>query len=128
MTQPERDLLTSLLSAPLQQESEVLRFLIEVRKCIEQMEARYPVLTFFCDWLVHPTLDRKPAREILKELDTFVAEHISSGLFTKGSMDKIAPLIGFLTFRRDLLLFLGEHGLDTELIGNLNRWKLFFSA
>jgi hypothetical protein len=128
MNQESLKVLQELLARPIENEAQVVYFLVELRKLIENLEDRYRLLTFFCDWILHSKLDRKYAKEILDELDGFIEQvKVLGGHPNKGLMDRIVPLISLQRFHNDLFLLLGEHGLDTELVGDLRRWGPFFS-
>jgi hypothetical protein len=99
---------------------------VEIRKLIEcEEDGRYPVLTFFCDWILHDRMDRKNARAILWEFDTAIDDLRSGRLGVPAVVKRLSPLISLETFQHDLFIILGQHGLDTELIGKLSRLGTF---
>jgi len=63
--------LEPLLAKGITNEAEALYVIVEVRKLLEQQEARkaYEYLTFHCDWAVHPKLQGTTAQRVLKLFD-----------------------------------------------------------
>ena len=61
--------LKTLLDQGICSEAEVVYLLVGIRKLLERdgrLKRTYPKLKFYCDWVLHPELDRKDAREILE--------------------------------------------------------------
>jgi len=58
--------LKTLLVFGLSTERDALYLIVEVRKLLEQQQAkkRYEYLTFHCDWAVHPALCRNATEHI----------------------------------------------------------------
>jgi len=86
--------LRRLINKPIESEGDVVHLLVEVRKIIETMEGRFPVLEFFCDWPLHSVLDRRKARKILQTFDKLVVEsRMAGGVDSKNLMRTVQPLI-----------------------------------
>lgn len=121
-------ILSELLGRPIACEADVVYFLVEVRKLIETMGNRYPILRFFCDWVVHSKLDRKTAKEVLSKFDAYVFEYIQKGnTCTPDMLRRLNPLISFRRFSTDMFYLLGEHGLTTDVITDRRRFNPFLS-
>ncbi|MCU1328677.1 MAG: hypothetical protein JWN34_4047 [Bryobacterales bacterium] len=87
------------------------------------------MLEFFCDWPLHSVLDRRKAQRILQTFDEFVSEsRKAGGSVSEKAMNTVQPLISFRVFQSDLIVFLTEHGLDTAVATDIDRYRqlLFF--
>lgn len=124
--------LREILEHPLNEEPTVLQFLVEVRKVVEEIRSadntRFIVLKFFCDWVLHPSLDKTAAKSILKGLDNFIDQVKLQGTPTQSEADIVKRLVSFRMLQTDLAVFLTEHRLDTELVGDSEEWGSFFST
>jgi hypothetical protein len=125
---PHPAVLQNILVKTFTQECEVLRFMVEVRKVndLRDKADKYPVLTFFCDWLVHPVLSFKSAQGILKGLDDFIAETKRGTAVADKNITFIGPLVSFALLQKELAVFLSEHELDTSVV-NGDEWFKFLS-
>ncbi|MGA2116637.1 MAG: hypothetical protein ABSH56_18000 [Bryobacteraceae bacterium] len=128
------------LSEPIASERQVVYILVETRKLVELLGLRdeYAKLIFFCDWAMHPILDRPPARAIIKPFDTTVAaaralpptpEDLSAD---PGAMrDYIAKvaasfnMAGFGTFKEELERFYRSQQIDCRLVQDQKEWLRF---
>lgn len=120
--------LERLCAKAFTQEGEVLQFMVEIRKIDELHDhpEKYPILAFFCDWLVHPILDRRQAQAVLKGLDDFIERVRQSQRAEQGDIDVIAPLLSFKLLQHELAVFLSEHGLPTSPVDG-EEWFQFLS-
>lgn len=128
MTQERLSSLARILRQPIGREADVIHLLVEVRSVIELMEQRFRILKFFCDWVLHPRMDRNPAREILRTFDNLLAGSRMNPWVALQVMNQSRPLTSLAGFRDDLLIFLAEHRLDTTLICSLDRLEKFLGA
>src|SRR5713101_7084358 len=73
--------LETLLAKGIESECDALYLMVEVRKLLEQQEAKkqYEYLAFHCDWAVHPTLTGPTAQKILEQFDA-ANIHLKQGL------------------------------------------------
>jgi hypothetical protein len=71
----------ALLAKGVATEADALYLMVEVRKLLEQQEAKkqYEYLTFHCDWAVHSVLRGATAQKILKLFDD-ASIHLKTGL------------------------------------------------
>src|SRR2546430_1401196 len=101
-------------------EAQVVYILVESRKLIELSERpeSYLPLQFFCDWALHTKLDRKPAFELLREID--------GAMERKETNEQVAQRIGrkfsLDNFREDLIHFLIDHHLPVDPIRTAAPW------
>ena len=108
----------SLLASPVQSESDVAYFLVEARKVIKSLPGnRFPILSFFCDWIVHPEMSWNSAKQVLGIFDQYIAEISKGGgeQAIRQATKKLGPLISFRLFRDELSLLLYELHVDTTL-------------
>lgn len=73
--------LEALLSKGITTEADALYLMVEVRKLLEQQQAKkqYEYLTFHCDWALHASLEGTTAQKILKLFDA-ANIHLKTGL------------------------------------------------
>ncbi len=73
--------LQALLAKGISSEAEALYLMVEVRKLLEQQQAKkqYEYLTFHCDWALHATLEGATAQKILKRFDA-ANIHLKAGV------------------------------------------------
>ena len=59
-------------------QSTVSRLMLLSRQVIEETKKkdRYPVLNLFCDWILHPKLDRKDAQNVLAAVEKALSEEM----------------------------------------------------
>jgi hypothetical protein len=102
--------------------------MVEVRKANDLRDDadKYPVLIFFCDWLLHPVLTFKQARAVLKGVDDFI-EDTKRGLnVEQKNINFIGPLVTLRRLQHELAVFLTEHELDTSVVSG-EKWFRFLS-
>ena len=117
--------LRQLLAQKIEREADVVYILVEVRKVIDLEEGRFSVLKFFCDWILHPRLERRDAKQILKTFDNSLEQALRNPSVALRMMNNVSGLMSLRLFLDDLFIFLGEHRLDTSLVGNLSRLEQF---
>ena len=86
------------------------------------MEGRYPVLRFFCDWPLHPVLDRCSANLVLDKFEPFVNEYNRGADATEEILMALKPFTSFGVLRTELLKILWEHGRDCRNVADIERW------
>jgi hypothetical protein len=101
--------------------------MVEVRKANElrAKDDQYPILAFFCDWLLHPVLNRGKAQTILKKFDEFIGAH-RRGLVEEKHVSVIHPLVDFSRLHRELIVFLSESELSLSAVDG-HEWLRFLS-
>ncbi len=102
-----------------QSEAEVVYFLVEVRKIIEKesLYSNYLALLFYCDWVVHPLIDRPKTIQYMSP----VLEQMEQGNGYAGmsQMHKMNPL------KSNLAHFLVDQKI-TDFTKNSVLWSEFF--
>lgn len=117
------------LSNGINTEPKVLFLLAEIRKYIDEYKQedknKYPNLYFYCNWVLHITMDRTPAKEILNRF-----ESIFGGI---NDLKKISNIFKnqeknfylFKDLREELQNFLEINSLPTEFLENSHKWFKF---
>ena len=139
-----RDIIVEKLNRELTEtitsERQVVYILVETRKLLELMGMRedYPQLCFFCDWAMHPTLDRVPAQRVIKLFDRpVVAQRTSPPTLADIQADPDAmqkyfgevcsafDLIGFGGFKAQIEAFYERQKVDCGLLQREEEWIRF---
>jgi hypothetical protein len=125
---------------PITSERQVVYILVETRKLLELLGLKdvYPQLMVFCDWVVHPTLDRKPARQIIKPFDiSVVAARRRPITETEleanpnamqeflGDISGTFDMAGFVGFKEELERFYRSQQITCCLVRNQKEWLKF---
>ena len=101
-------------------EQNTLYLLAEIRKLLEKIQStQYKIIYFYSDWVVHPKLDRKPAKAMLKFLE--------GGLSEAKTMPEFA--YGFLSFqnlKRELLIFFKTYNIKEDIFED--SWQNFLNS
>ncbi|MGP8247744.1 MAG: hypothetical protein ACLQVN_24935 [Bryobacteraceae bacterium] len=128
------------LSEPITSERQVVYILVETRKLVELLGLKheYRQLIFFCDWAMHPILDRRTARMIIEPFDTTVAATMSLpprpddlAANPNAMQDYIAniaasfDMAGFETFKEELERFYRSQQINCDLVQNQKEWLRF---
>lgn len=106
-------------SNTFQCESEVVYFLVEARKIIErdQLYSKYPHLMFYCDWVVHPLINRPKTIQYIKPVLDQMEQ--GKGLVGMSQMHKMSSL------RANLSQFLNDLNI-TDFTQDSVLWRSFF--
>ncbi len=132
MSRPDiiRKIGSFLTKVSFSQESEVIYFLVEIRKVLDRDENRnYPVLRFYCDWSVHVSKDR-----ITPEMTAIMKEIFDEIQFQVKSGQRIVEIQAIKRFmymdelRAEITRFLANYGLPTELIAEEEIWLQFITS
>jgi hypothetical protein len=125
--------LAAELQEPISTERQVVYIMVELRKLMELNEdgAQYPALTFHCDWVAHPVLDRRQAREIVELFDRSQEVHESaSEVQTNPDMSfmrKLGPTLTMTNFRNELNGYLRSQGLEPSIPNEDEKWATFLT-
>lgn len=125
MPQTEFASLKATLAKPVEQEEQLVYLLVEVRRVIESTRERFRILKFFCDWVLHAQMTMGGAKTIIGVFDSFVEGSLTNPSMALRMMQIAYPLTSLTGFRTDLIVFLGEHGLDPSLGCDFKRWERF---
>lgn len=128
MSRSSKLIVRELLERPLDRDADVVYFLMELRKLMERLPARYEVLRFFCDWPLHVAMSRRSAKELLREFDAAAGavKADAAGPHTAGSK-RFHRIISFDRLRDDFELILTDQGLACTLV-TAPRWTPFLGA
>jgi hypothetical protein len=108
-------------------EADVVYALVEVRKLLEQSgdESNYQRLVFFCNWVVHPTLDRSESQNVLNELDRQLHGFDPNNPST---IDHSALAHRFMSFHQlcgELRAYLRKQGITAFWTTDVAGWRSF---
>jgi hypothetical protein len=119
-----------LLSRGISSEAEAVYLLVEIRKLLEQRNAKeqYKYLTFHCDWAVHSRLRGATAQMILKIFDD-ASPHLKAGSGLDGLPDLLRIELDRLSkmkyFEQQLTGFLRDNGLPAIDAARPDGWTHF---
>lgn len=125
------DKLCKELNKPIKEESQVLYILAEIRKYIEEYDSsnayKYKNLYFFCNWMLHITMDLPRSQQYLQKLENNLCnirlkseKEIAKDFYAK---NKSFCLLKDL--RSELNQFFKFNSLPNELVRNDNDWYRF---
>jgi hypothetical protein len=102
--------------------------MLEIRKVNDLRDEtdKYPILAFFCDWLMHPVLTSRKFQKVLNGLDEFIDDARRGTNVEEKNINFIGPLVSFKSLQRELAVFLSEHHLETSTV-NRDEWFKFLS-
>lgn len=95
-------------SVPFKFEKDVMYFLVEVRKIIdlEDLQIKYSVLYFYCNWIVHPVIDKDSnIRRILPILESIEKANRFAGISRLYSMDNLRTELSKFLYQKSLCDF-----------------------
>jgi len=102
-------------------------FFTNVRQVIEKenLHSKYPKIHFFCNWLLHPELNRKNTTEsILRDMKEAIKEH------RNGKTDiglELSKKINLPNLRLELISFLKDFDIEVGFVKLNSYWKNFES-
>lgn len=105
----------AVIKSPVTSEHQVVYILVQIRKVAERRAnvSLGNTLRLYCDWVVHPWLDRKGAKEIVKVFDEFRSASIAPGGQRNARSEAQATvdrLLDFSELRAELVEFLTTIG------------------
>jgi hypothetical protein len=128
--------LRALLSAPIENEEQLLFLLVNARKALDAEPGGVPgfsALRFHCDWMVHHALSGRGAAKLIGHVDHYQDVIVDNSMqenpapldaaaFT--ALAEMDDLMYFRRFRSELRAFLQRHQLPEEAIAD-DRWPEF---
>lgn len=122
--------LTAGLNAGVETEVQVVYLLVGIRKLMERDDRKtdFPSLLFHCDWVVHPQMDRAPARNLLRQFDELQGQWTARDGIARlpealqREIDDITQMRGF---RTELNAFLEQYGLPALTPSGSKGWTRF---
>jgi hypothetical protein len=115
------------LASGIQNEAAVVYALTQVRKLLDLMraKARYPVLAFYADWVVHPTLERQSwAKNGLQMLENVVGGFQTGKCNSKEVFRAVTGVLSFQRLHGELLKFGEEYGVAFDQM-SFEQWRGF---
>jgi hypothetical protein len=100
--------------------STVSRLMSLSRQVIEETKTKdvYPVLNLFCDWSLHPKLDRKDAQNVLGAIEEALSEEMKkAGHFTG---DTLMATVSPRRLRDEMIALLTANTIDPAIADNLH--------
>jgi hypothetical protein len=107
-------------------EDEVRSLMVLIFKILELMAEKerknYLTLNLFCNWCKHSVIDKSNTglRIIALINDTLV--QVKNSKSSSEIESKLSVAIGYVSLRKELVLFLGDIGLDAAFLKNDNMW------
>ncbi len=122
--------LTKILSIGKYDEAAVTYIFVEIRKIFEKenLYDKFPLISFYSDWVAHSYLDRKQANEYLKRIEVmFNGEREHDSEVQVGENMKSSSPIHFNNLKLELHSFLKE---QLSLEGNIldKNWNEFLNS
>src|SRR3989344_7015866 len=101
------------------EECEVVYLMVLTRKYLEQLadegKNNFSVLKFFCDWSLHPAIDKSfHAMELLKQMNNLIVD-LKATTDAKLIMDEITKVISFSKLRTEFQRFFKALGVSDSL-------------
>jgi hypothetical protein len=122
----------TLLQRGIATESEVVYFLVEIRKLMDMQAGRkdraaekYASLRLYCNWVAHTDLSNTQAREIVKQADAAYPK-LLDGTLTETEKNEFRRIFDLNSFREDLSEFLRHCRLPPFSDGEWNRFLASF--
>jgi hypothetical protein len=124
--------LTAELDAGIETEVQVVYLLVGIRKLMERDDRKndFPSLLFHCDWVVHPQMDRAPARSLLRQFDELQGQWTARDGIARlpealqREIDDITQMRGF---RKELNAFLQQYRLPALTPAGPEGWTRFLN-
>ena len=109
----------------INEESQVMYLMVELRKIIEQINSgSYQLLKFYCDWCVHSKKD-KITSEINKIMQQIYNEIEKKKYKQAGGFPGIEDFVEMEGLRKNMDKFLRELGLNNITLTNFKVWEKF---
>jgi len=103
-------------------EDTVLALFALIRQHLEAngLKQKYWITNFYCNWCLHTSLDRSPAREFLQEISEVVADEKETLL-----NDRINEIISIPRLRKELVEIVTSVGVSSSLFSKYTGWQAF---
>jgi hypothetical protein len=110
-------------------EAQAVYLMAEVRKILEHdnAEKTYAALYLFCNWVLHTTLDRGFAKDIVSLVDDIHGGGAKYDPAIENRWKELHDLTDGQALRQELREFLTRNGLPTYITDDDDWWRLFFS-
>src|ERR1700679_3009352 len=116
-----------VLNSPIEAEEPVVYFFVELRKLMERTKTKekYPVVNFYCNWVVHIRLSNSPVADgFVHLIDNGLAEMLSGNL--SGELrQKLNDLVNDNLLRAERQECLEFLTLPSSADWSIERWSTF---
>jgi len=110
-------------------EPKVLYLLAETRKYIdsydESEKQNYPNLYFYCDWVLHTYMDRRPTKILLDRFEALFSSTDDLKEIASLFKDREKNFYLLIDLRSELRAFLLKNGLPLDLVDDSSKWFRF---
>jgi hypothetical protein len=118
------------LDAGITSEVQVVYLLAGIRKLIERdkIDKQYAALKFHCDWALHASMDRAPARALLKQFEAahvLLTGNIELSALPSDLRHQIERISQMKSFEKELGQFLANYGLPALTQHRADGWPHF---
>ena len=114
----------------LNNENDVNRIMSEIRKVLEatQKKREYPILNFYCDWMLHPQKDRitPEMTEIISKIYVEISKDIEIGFGFGGT--NISAFTYMENLKTEIQKFLAENDIKDHMTKTRENWIAFINA
>jgi hypothetical protein len=111
---------------------EPLFILVETRKLIEseKLKSKFLTVNLYCDWCVHPQLDREGAANVLLKITAAVNKSFRnpSGASIDILYDGVCPAFAVRDLQKELVTLYSQYGVDTWHLSDAPRFRQFMGA
>ena len=113
---------------PIRSERQVVYILAEIRKLLEltKTENKFGVLNFYCNWALHPEMDRPAAQKVVKLFDSHEGLDTEKRKQVKDRIGKdFTETIKLDKLRKEIGKFCREHKIVETISSNFQEWTHF---
>lgn len=124
-----KDIINKIQREGKADDSRVVHLVVRTRKLIEArgLKKKFPLINFFCNWVVHPKIDRSPEGWwILKQITDILIQNAQSEdmrTIIEGVSNTLAPK----RLRNEFIELYKDHGLLTYFFDIDENWESFYN-
>lgn len=112
MDQKNLGKLKRTLLEKIEKECQVIYIMLNIRKALDDLSGKYPLLKFNCNWALHIKINKtSPIKKSLKEADK--------------DLNKIIDFVYLCPLKDQLREFLEELSLPSEIVKKSEKWENF---
>ncbi len=123
------DKISRELSNGIDTEPKALYLLAEIRKYIDSSadgeRDEYSNLYFYCNWVLHASMDHTPAKNILKRFESSFLDIDKLQEMSKLFIRQERDFYSFVSLKKELQIFFNLNGLPIDLIESGGKWFKF---
>ena len=104
-------------------EDQAIAILVFLRQHLEEagLRKKYGLISFYCDWTLHVSLDRKPAKKILDDIFDVLDDE------SRNLNDRVCEILMMEGLRSEINEILRNEGITTKVFDSKTIWKQFVS-